>query len=259
MPHFAQVLLSIAVLVSFESQAQIRAEHVAYKDGNTSLKGYLVYDSKSAAKRPGIVVVHAWKGLDPFVMKKAEELARLGYTAFAADIYGQDNQPKDAKEAATTSSRFKKDRPLLRRRVQLAVNELRKHKTVNKQKLAAMGYCFGGTAVLELARSGSDVLGVVSFHGGLDSEGKQKEKIKAKVLALHGADDPFVPEKDVKHFEDEMRQAKVDWQLVKYSGAVHSFTNPEAGSDPAKGSAYNKAADRRSWEAMRDFFAELFK
>ena len=131
---------------------------------------------------------------------------------------------------------------------------------VDPKRVAAIGYCYGGTSVLELARSGADILGVVSFHGGLSSASPDDAKnIKCKVLVLHGADDPNVPAEEVASFEKEMTGAKVDWQLVKYSGAVHAFTNPAAGDDPSRGVAYNERADKRSWVAMRDFFAEIFK
>ena len=144
---------------------------------------------------------------------------------------------------------------LWRRRQQISCHEF-----TDPTRIAAIGYCFGGTTVLELARSGADIAGVVSFHGGLSSPTPGDAKnIKAKVLALHGADDPNVPPKEVAAFEDEMRQAGVDWQLVAYGGAVHSFTDWNAGNDNAKGAAYNERADRRSWEAMKQFFAELFK
>ena len=154
---------------------------------------------------------------------------------------------------------YKGDRPLLRARAQAALTELLKQPQTDPTRVAAIGYCFGGTTVLELARSGAPLTGVVSFHGGLDTPTPQDAKnIKAKVLALHGADDPFVPPMQVSGFEKEMTEGKVDWQLVKYSGAVHAFAIPSAGNDNSKGAAYNATADRRSWQAMKDFFGEIF-
>jgi dienelactone hydrolase len=154
----------------------------------------------------------------------------------------------------------KHDRALLRARVRAGLDVLRNHEFTDVLRVAAIGYCFGGTTVLELARSGADIGGVVSFHGGLGTpKPEDARNTKAKVLALHGADDPYVPPKEVAEFEDEMRQGKVDWQLVAYGGAVHSFTDSNAGNDNSKGSAYNERADRRSWEAMKQFFSELFK
>jgi dienelactone hydrolase len=240
--------------------AQVKTRVVEYKHGDITLEGFLAWDSKGAAKKPGVVVVHDWMGVGPNVKKRAEQLAALGYVAFAADIYGKGVRPADGKAAAELAGKLKADRALLRARAQAALDELRKQPNVDGAKIAAIGYCFGGTTALELARSGADLLGVVSFHGGLDTPNPADAKnIKAKILALHGADDPFVPEPQVKGFEDEMRAAKVDWQLVKYSGAVHAFTVPEAGSDNSKGAAYNEKADKRSWIAMKDFFDEIFR
>jgi dienelactone hydrolase len=253
----AATLLAAA---AFGARAQVQTRTVEYQQGDAKLEGYLAYDAASTGKRPGILVVHEWTGINPYTRKRVEQLASLGYVAFAADIYGKGIRPATPKEAAETAGRYKSDRPLLRARVQAALAELRKQPGVDPARIAAIGYCFGGTTVLELARSGADVRGVVSFHGGLDTPTPGDAKnIKAKVLALAGADDPFVPPAQVAAFEEEMRAAKVDWQLVKYSGAVHSFTNPGAGNDNSKGAAYNAAADRRSWAAMRAFFDELFE
>jgi dienelactone hydrolase len=250
----------LALLAAFAgaAQAKVVTKAVEYTEGGATLEGYLAYDDAKAGTKPGVLVVHEWKGLDAYAKKRTEQLAELGYVAFAADIYGKGVRPTDPKEAGATAGKFKGDRALLRRRVQAGLDTLRKQQGVDTKRLAAIGYCFGGTTVLELARSGADVAGVVSFHGGLDTPEPAKS-IKAKVLALHGADDPHVPEKDVLAFEKEMRDAKADWQLVSYGGAVHGFTNPDNGNDPSKGVAYDAAADRRSWQAMRDFFAEILK
>jgi dienelactone hydrolase len=179
--------------------------------------------------------------------------------AFACDIYGKGIRPTAMPDAVAQAGKYKGDRALLRKRVNAGLETLLKQEGVDKKRVAAIGYCFGGTSVLELARSGADVSGVVSFHGGLSSPTPEDAKnIKAKVLALHGADDPNVPPAEVAAFEKEMRDAKVDWQLVAYGGAVHSFTDKSAGNDNSKGAAYNEKADRRSWEAMKDLFAEIF-
>jgi dienelactone hydrolase len=176
------------------------------------------------------------------------------------DIYGKGVRPKNGQEAGEQAGKFKSDRALLRARINAALDVLRKNEHVDPKRIAAIGYCFGGTTVLELARSGADIAGVVSFHGGLDTPTPADAKhIKCKVLALHGADDPYVPPAQVAAFEKEMTDAGVDWQLIKYSGAVHAFTNPEAGNDNSKGAAYNERADQRSWEAMKLFFAEIFR
>ena len=208
---------------------------------------------------PGVLVVHEWLGLNDYAKRRADQLAELGYVAFAADIYGNGKVTADMKEASRLAGSYKNDWPLLRARVAAALASLKAQSGVVPEKIAAIGYCFGGTTVLELARSGADVAGVVSFHGGLDTPAPQDAKnIRAKVLALHGADDPYVPADQVAAFENEMRQGSADWQLVTYGGAVHGFTNLANGSDNSKGIAYNAAADARSWVAMQQFFRELF-
>ena len=261
MAHLLRATAFAVVLVSASAaQAEVVTRTVEYKQGDVVLEGFLAYDAQGPARKPGILVVHEWTGVGPYVKKRAEQLAELGYVAFAADIYGKGVRPAQGKEAAALSGKYKADRALLRARVLAGLSELAKQPNVLPSKLAAIGYCFGGTTVLELARAGAEVAGVVSFHGQLDTPSPADAKnVKAKVLVLTGADDPNVPPAQVKGFEDEMRAAGVDWQLVAYGGAVHSFTNPAAGNDNSKGAAYNAAADRRSWVAMRDFFDELFK
>jgi dienelactone hydrolase len=252
------VAAALGLLVT-TARAEIVTKTVEYKQGDTVLEGFLAYDSAGPAKRPGVLVVHDWKGLGPGPRNRAEQLAKMGYVAFAADIYGKGVRPVDGKEAAATSGKYFNDRALMRARVRAAFDELARQPNVDPGRIAAIGYCFGGTTVLELARSGAGVVGTVVFHGILASPNPADAKnIKGKVLVLHGADDPYVPDAQVKAFEDEMRAAGVDWQLVKYSGAVHAFAVVEAGNDPSKGAAYNATADRRSWKAMEDFFAEIF-
>jgi dienelactone hydrolase len=252
------ILLTLGAALT--AQAQIHTEAVEYKQGDTVLEGYLAYDASIKGQRPGVLIVHQWKGLTDYEKKRAEMLAQLGYNVFAADIYGKGIRPQSSQEAGAQAGKFKNNRDLLRARAQAGLAVLQKHELTDPKRVAAIGYCFGGTTVIELARSGADIAGVVSFHGGLDSPHPEDGKhIKCKVLALHGADDPHVSAKDLAAFEDELRQAKVDWQLVKYGGAVHSFTDWNAGNNPAQGAAYNEKADRRSWEAMKQFFAEIFK
>lgn len=239
--------------------AAIKQETVEYKDGDTTLEGVLVYDDAIASRRPGILIAHQWKGLTDYERKRAEMSAQLGYVAFAADIYGKGIRPQDAKAAGELAGKYKADRALLRRRVQAGLDQLKKSRFVEAQKIGAIGYCFGGTTVLELARSGADIAAVVTFHGGLGTTTPEDAKnIRAKVLACHGADDPFVPAAEVQGFEDEMRKAKIDWELISYGNSVHSFTDWNAGNDNSKGAAYNEKADKRSWEAMKDLFAEAF-
>ena len=248
------------VIMASKGGAGIRFIPVEYKQGDRVLEGLSVYDDSMTGKRPGVLVAHQWKGLGDYEKRRAEMLARLGYNVFAVDIYGQGIRPTTVQAAAGQAGKFKQNRALLKERIRAGWDVLRGHELTDPKRVAAIGYCFGGTAVLELARSGADLAGVVSFHGGLGTPTpEQGRNIKCKVLALHGADDPNVPRKEVEAFEDEMRAAGVDWQLISYGGAVHAFTDWNAGHDNSKGAAYNEKADQRSWEAMKQFFAELFK
>ena len=253
-----KLLLFLLLVGAFTMNAAIKTETIEYKQGDTTLEGVLTYDDAVKGSRPAVLIVHQWKGLTDYEKKRAEMLAKLGYVAFCADIYGKGVRPQTVEEAGATAGKYKKDRQLLRARVNAGLETLRKQKNVDTKHIAAIGYCFGGTTAIELARSGADVAGVVSFHGALDSPTPADGKnIKTKVLALHGADDPFVPAADIEAFEKEMRDAKVDWRLIKYGGAVHSFT--DWGADGSlKGAQYNEKADKRSWEDMKEFCKELF-
>lgn len=254
-----KMLLLLTLLMPALVQAAIETRSVEYRQGNTRLVGYLAFPKDVTGPLPGILVVHEWMGLNDYAKHRADQLAELGYIAFAADIYGDGKIAANREEAGKLAGSYKNDRPLLRARVAAGLATLKAQPGVAGDKIAAIGYCFGGTTVLELARSGADIAGVVSFHGGLDTPTPQDAKnIRAKVLALHGADDPYVPADQVAAFENEMRQAGVDWQLIVYGGAVHGFTNPANGTDNSKGAAYNALADARSWVAMQQFFNELF-
>lgn len=253
-------LAAVLTLWAVGAHAKIVTRTVEYHDGGTTMEGYLAYDDAVQGKRPGVLVVHEWWGLNAYAKRRAEELAGLGYLAFAADIYGKGVRATTAAEAGQLAGGYLKDRALLRRRVNAAFDVLKGQELVDPRKLGAIGYCFGGAAVLELARSGAPVAGVVSFHGLLSTPTPDDAKnIKGKVLVLAGADDPYVPPAQVQAFWDEMKKAGVDYQVVLYGGAVHTFTNPEAGNDPSKGAAYNERADKRSWQAMKDFFTEVFR
>jgi dienelactone hydrolase len=241
------------------AQAALHTETVEYKHGDTTLKGYLVYATTVKGKRPGVLVVHEWWGLNDYPKMRAEQLAKLGYVAFAADIYGDGVAVKTPQEAGALAEKFKGNRKLLRDRVNAGLEELKKQPQCDPKRVAAIGYCFGGTAVLELARSGADVAGIVSFHGGLDTPTRDAKNIKCKVLICHGADDPFEPASDIAALQDEFRSAGVDWEMNIYSGALHGFTNPANKDGKMQGVAYNERADKRSWEAMKLFFAEVFR
>ncbi len=257
MKRFISIFLVLAGALSV--QAKIVTQTVEYKQGDTTLEGYLAYDDSISGKRPGVLIVHQWLGLTGYEKHRAEQLAQLGYVAFCADIYGKGIHPKDTDEAGALAGKYKTDRALLRARVNAGLDVLEKNELVDPKRIAAIGYCFGGTTVLELARSGANIAVVVSFHGGLDSPTPADGKnIKCKVSVQAGADDPFQKPEDLTAFESEMRDNKVDWEITFYGGAVHSFTQPDPGfSNP--GAKYNEKADKRSWQAMKDFFAEIFK
>lgn len=235
------------------SWAELKTQLIEYQQGDAVLEGYLAYDDSFPDKRPGILVVHEWMGLNDYAKLRADMLAKLGYVAFAADIYGKGIRPQTAQAAGKESAKYKNDLPLLRARAQAALDVLKSQSRVDPWRLAAIGYCFGGTTVLELARSGAELKGVVSFHGGLSTPTPEDAgKIKAEILALHGADDPFVPQKEVSAFVKEMKQAKVKFRLIQYRGVVHGFTNP-ANKGELPGAKYNAEADQKSWQAMRKF------
>lgn len=240
--------------------AEIKTQVVHYSDGDVALEGFAAWDSANVDKPvPGVLVVHQWLGLTEYEKSRCKQLAELGYVAFALDVYGKGVRPANQPEAAKLSGAYKKDRELYRRRLMIGLEQLRGMDGVAKDRIAAVGYCFGGTGAIELARSGADISGVVSFHGGLDSPQPEiGRNIKARILVCHGADDPFVPANEIEAFKSELNNAGVDWQMIEYSGAVHSFTQPMAGNDNSRGAAYNEKADKRSWAAMRTFFDEVF-
>ena len=247
------VLAALCLLAAVAS-AEIETKTIEYKDGDVVLEGY-VARPEGQGPRPGVLIVHQWKGLGDFEKGKARALAELGYVAFAVDIYGKGVRPKDANEAREQAGKYRGgDRKLFRQRLLAGLERLKKFEGVDAKRIGAIGFCFGGTGVLELARSGADIRGVVSFHGGLGTPNPEDAKnIRCKVCVCHGADDPHVPDDEVLAFMQEMRDAKVDWQFHAYGGAVHSFTDPSANRPSAK---YHEAADKRSWKTMRAFFEE---
>ncbi|MDX6769385.1 MAG: dienelactone hydrolase family protein [Elusimicrobiota bacterium] len=251
------LLAALMAVAAAPASAIIKTRAVEYKHGEVTLSGWAAWEDGFKEKRPGVLVVHEWWGHGPYARKRAEQLAKQGYTAFALDMYGKGVLAKDHEEAGKLAGAFNNDRLAMRERALAGLAELKKLPFVDPQRLAAIGYCFGGTTVLELARAGTDLKGVASFHGNLASPTPAAETPKAKILVLHGADDGFV-NAALPGFVEEMRKVKADWQLVQYGGAVHSFTVPEAGNDPSKGMAYDKRADERSWKALLAFFEELF-
>lgn len=250
----------VVLFLAAAASAAIKTETVEYKSGDTVLKGYLAYpsDMKDGEKRPAVIVVHEWWGLNEYPRHRARQLAELGYVAFAADIYGGGKVTDSADEAGKLAGQFKGNRALLRERLQAAVEAVKGKSFVDGGKLVCIGYCFGGTAALEAARAGLPLAGVVSFHGGLDAQ-KPAEvvKITPRVLVLTGADDPMAKPAQVAAFEDEMRMRDADYVVVSYGGAVHGFTNPAADKLGMKGVGYNAKADKRSWEQLEGFLEDV--
>jgi len=250
--------LAALSLLSLPVMAGIVEKPVEYKAGSEECEGWAAYDDKDEVKRPAVLIVHQWTGVSENEKMRARMLAGLGYNVFCVDVYGKGIRPQPPASGAE-AGKYKKDRALLRERVNAGLQVLLKDARTDASRVACIGYCFGGTAAIELGRSGAAVKGVVSFHGGLDSPTPADGKnIKGKLLVLHGADDPFVPVADIAAFEKEMKDAAVDYQLVSYPGAVHAFTQKGAGNDNSKGAAYNEAADKASWEEMKTFFGKIF-
>ncbi len=256
-------LLALAlVLASSTAHAALVEKTINYQDGDTQLSGEYVYDDAVKTPMPGIVVVHEWWGNNDYSKNRARQLAGLGYAAFALDMYGAGKTADNPDTAGKMSKPFYDDRGLMLRRAEAGLKVLEAQPQVDKSRLGAVGYCFGGAVVLEMARRGEDLKGVVSFHGTL-APGKPAEKgqVKAEVLALNGADDKFVSKQDKDNFAKEMTAADVEFKSIEYPGATHAFTNPEATELGKKFNipiAYNEAADKASWEEMKKFFARVF-
>lgn len=237
----------------------MKTQVVDYRHENTMLEGYLAYDDALGDGRPGVLVIPDFVGVNAFTQKRAEMIAALGYVGFVADVYGKSVRPAGHQEALQEARKYRNDRPLLRARVAAGLDVFRGMPRVDAKRIAVIGYCFGGMAALELARTGADVLGTICFHGNLDTPNPQDARnIKGSILVLNGAADPMVPAETIAAFEQEMREAKVDWQFVNYGGAMHAYTAWDAVTDLQKGVAYDERADCRSWLAMRNFLEEIF-
>ena len=258
MKLFAAALFFLLSLVP--ASAKLITRTVDYTDEKgTALQGYVAYDDAVSGQRPGVIVLHDWRGLTDYTQMRADLLAKLGYIAFAADIYGKGVRPQSLPEYQKQVGIYKGDRALYRERGRAAFAALLKQPLVDPIRIAAIGYCFGGTGVIEMARDGLDLKGIVSFHGGLDSQQLSPgATIKPKILALCGADDPYEKPDDMKAFEQQLRDNNVDYRIVMYGHAVHAFTDPGVDALHQSGAKYNAAADKRSWQAMQDFFAEIF-
>lgn len=236
---------------------QVKTDAVQYRHEQTVLDGFLAYDLTADAPQPAVMIAHAWGGRDEFVCDKARRLAELGYAAFALDMYGQGVLGSNPDENARLMAPFIENRALLQARMIAALETVQKLPQVDSARIAAMGFCFGGLCVLDLARTGAELRGVISFHGLFDPPGNTAgQRIKAKVLALHGYDDPMVPPQKLLALAEELTAAGADWQIHAYGRTMHAFTNPRA-NDPAFGTVYDATADRRSWQSMQNFLAEV--
>ncbi|OGT47745.1 MAG: carboxymethylenebutenolidase [Gammaproteobacteria bacterium RIFCSPHIGHO2_12_FULL_41_20] len=235
----------------------LKTQELSYQDGDITLKGYYAVKSDAQGKKPVVLVVHDWTGRNTFAMKKAEKLAELGYIGFAIDMYGNAICGKTKEEKMALIQPFMQKRSLLLQRMLAALNAAKNIESADTQRIAAIGFCFGGLCALDLARSGADIKGSVSFHGLLNPPTDlTPQKIKAQILVLHGAADPMAPIDQVAAFIREMNEAQAKWQMDLYGNVRHAFTNPEA-NDRDFGTVYDATADNRSWIAMQNFFAEI--
>jgi dienelactone hydrolase len=239
----------------------MQTHDIDYRDQAINLRGYLVYDDKASERRPGVLVFHEGMGLGEFAMARARMLAELGYVALAADMFGDRRQARNLQQVASLVGDLRNEPQTLRARGRAALATLAALPQVDPDRIGAIGFCFGGSVVLELARDGADLKAVVSFHGVLATKTPAVSgKVKASVLVCTGADDPLAPPEQVKAFEDEMRAAEVgDWQVISYGNTLHGFTNPVADGSMMRTALYSEQADRRAWASMRSLFDEVFR
>ena len=244
-------------------EPKIQGKAVEYSTQGVVMKGFLAYDENVKGMRPGVLVVHEWWGQNDYVRKRARMLAEMGYTALALDMYGEGKQAEHPNDAGKFATELMKNFDVARARFTAAMDFLKQQDTVDPTRIAAIGYCFGGGVVLNMARQGVDLKGVASFHGSLIAiKPAQPGSVKAKILVLHGADDKFITPEQIEAFKQEMNTAGVNFQFISYPGAVHSFTNPEATELGRKYNmpvAYNADADRKSWEELQKFLNMIFK
>jgi dienelactone hydrolase len=236
----------------------MREQFIEYRDGDALLEGFLCYDESLPGPRPAVLISHAWGGRNDLVERKARRLAWQGYACFALDNYGKGKRGTTAAECSALMNPFMEDRKLLLKRLQAGLATIKSMPIVDSRRVAIMGFCFGGLCALDLARSNADIRAAVSFHGLLKPSGLTEPKIRAKVLMLHGYDDPLAPPEDLLAVAKEFSDAGADWQVHAYGHTVHAFTNPEA-QDRAGGMQYDESADRRSWHALEEFLSESLK
>ena len=253
----AAVLLSLLGSLG-AARAEIKTQDIDYKVGPLSLRGVLAWDDAQTGKRPGVLVVHEWWGLNTHAKNQAMRLAKAGYVGFALDMYGKGKLAQHPKDAQAFASEATSDPAKTRARFAAGLAQLKKLAQVDAKKIAAIGYCFGGSVVLNMARSGEDLRAVASFHGALSSKQRAQKGIAPRILVATGADDPFVPPDEVAAFEKEMTDASARFEVVRYPGAKHGFTNPEADKVGMPQLGYNAAADTASWDALLKLLADVF-
>ena len=247
------------LLMAWQAAAGIQSEAVTYEDGDTELTGWLYWDDAVEERRPGVMVVHEWWGLNDYARRRARMLAEMGYVSFAADMYGDDRVTEHAADAQSWMKQITANVDAWQRRALRGLEVLRSSERVDENRVAAIGYCFGGATVMQMAYAGADLDGVVSFHGSLPPATEaQQEQIRTPVLVAHGDADSFVPEERIDAFTAALRAAGAHWEMDIYGGARHGFTNPQAVKYGMDNLEYDPVADRRSWERMRDFLAEVF-
>ncbi len=249
-----------AALFATTIEAKVVTKTIAYDHEGQKLQGYLAYDDAKKGPRPGVLVIHEWWGLNDYAKMRTRQLAEMGYVAFAADMYGEGRTTRDPKEAQAWSSAVSSKPGMLAARSKAGLDVLRKEKETDVERIAAIGFCFGGTTVLQLAYAGVPLKGVVTFHGGLVvPDEQQARKIRAPIVILHGAEDGFVKPETIDGLKKALDAAKVDWFMVTYANAVHAFTNPDADSYKIPGIGYNEKAAKRSWDEMSRFFQVQLK
>jgi len=260
-----RLLLALTLFATAPAWSAVKSKAVTYKDGDATLTGHLYWDDATYAKRPGVLVIHEWWGLNDYAKHRAEMLAGMGYVAFAADMYGDNKVTTHAPDAKGWMQQITGSIDAWQRRAALGLEQLKASGLVEEGKLAAIGYCFGGATVMQMVYAGMDVQGVVSFHGSMPPASPEQvmameeAKHKPRVLLAHGDADGFIPAERITAFKAALSEAGVDWEMDVYAGARHGFTNPDAGSFGMEALAYNEKADQRSWARMQAFFDEIFK
>lgn len=257
---FASLVAAAPLALTVTAHAEVKTREVEYQQGETTLQGYLAWDDAAKGKRPGILVVHEWWGHNQHARRQAERLAKAGYVGFALDMYGKGKLTTHPEDAQAFMTEATKDPAVVAARFEAACQQLAADSHVDPERIAAIGYCFGGSVVLNMARSGADLDAVASFHGALATEHPaEKGKVRARVLVMTGDADPFVPAEQVTALENEMKAAGASYEVIRYPGVKHSFTNPDAGSYGMEQLAFNADADKKSWAAMLKTFKKAFK